>query len=89
MRLRNHPEYSPLWQPIHRKIPLIEREDCVQAIAASQMDQGCVCELYSNVSVLLQDGSDGFGICAGHRQEFEKSSVDAIDQLVHRVRVAA
>jgi len=52
-------------QPIHREIPLIEGEDCVEAIAAGEVDEGGVGELDSDVAILFQDGGDGLGVGGG------------------------
>lgn len=44
-----------LRQPIYRKIPLVEGENRVQAVAGGQMNQRCVGELDTDVAILLHD----------------------------------
>ncbi len=63
------------------KILRIEGEDCVQAVAGGEMDEGGVGELDSDVAILFQDGGDGLGVGGGGR-----SSRNPVSRLLSRRR---
>ena len=59
---------------IDGKIPAIEGEDGVDAFAASQINQGGVGQLRTDVLVLLHYFGNGAGLGAGEWKQFQKAA---------------